>query len=78
MTNTDFGQFTLGRVVKQKNPLPLMGRYTDTYKSYFKGMYGHITGFDVAEYDEGFDTILLIKWCDGKEYAVHPSAVELL
>lgn len=74
----DFSQFTLGRVVKHKDPLPLKSRYTDTYKPCFKGMYGHITGFDVVEYDEGFDTILLVKWADGREYAIHPKAVELL
>ena len=78
MTNTDFGQFTMGRVVKRKDPLKLKGRYTDTYKPYIKGEYGHITGFDVVEYDEGFDTILLVKWCDGKEYGIHLNAVELL
>jgi len=61
MTNTEFGQFTLGRVVKHTDPLPLMGRVTNTYKPCFKGEYGHITGFDVVEYDEGFDTILLVK-----------------
>lgn len=74
----DFSQYTLGRVVKQKDPLPLKSRHTESYKHCFNGMYGHITGFDVVEYDAGFSTILLVKWCDGREFSIHPNAVELL
>lgn len=74
----NFGQLRLGYVVKHKDPLPLKSRYTESYKHCFNGMYGHITGFDVVEYDGGFDTVLLVKWAGGEEYAIHPNAVELL
>jgi hypothetical protein len=73
----DFSQYTLGRVVRQYDPLPLKSR-SGISKPCFKGMYGHIIGFDVVEYDDGFDTILLVKWCDGNEFGIHPNAVEVL
>jgi len=60
----DWGKFTLGRVVQLRTA-------TDSYL-------GHITGFKLVELDTYFDTVVMVKWCDGQEYAVHPTDVILL
>jgi len=74
----DYSQYTLGRVVKHKGSHAVKSELTDNYKYCFHGMYGHITGFALAEYDAGFDTIIMVKWADDKEYSIHPNGVELL
>jgi hypothetical protein len=59
----DFSQYTLGRVV-----------YPNSDRSYL----GHIIGFTLNEYDTCQEIVIKVRWCDGKEYSIHPTNVTVL
>lgn len=74
----DYGQYTLGRVVKHRDCKEARGDITREIRPLLKGMFGHIIGFSTVEYDPGIDVVLKVKWCTGEEYSIHPANVELL
>jgi hypothetical protein len=39
--------------------------------------YGHIVGFAENQYETCTETILVVKWQDGREYKIHPNNVIL-
>lgn len=56
-------KYRLGDVVKNKEELEIISE---------KKTWGHITGFSKNDFGE---TILVVKWDNGKEYPVHPHNV---
>lgn len=81
--NAQYAEYTAGRVVREIAPTLLDSVvFRDASpriaKPYIPGRFGHITGFDVVEYDHGFDVVLMVRWCDGVENPIHPSRVEIL
>ncbi len=76
----DYGQFTIGRVVRQKGSSDALGKYSKEMKPLLDGRLGHIVGFDTTEYDHGISVVLSVRWCNTPEICVpiHPARVDLL
>lgn len=66
----DYGQFTMGRVVRQIRPL---SEVSD--KPFTPGRLGHVIGFSTSEWESGHAVILRVRWCDGIEQDIHPANV---
>jgi len=66
----DYGQFTIGRVVKKI-------KSADS-KVPIEGFLGHVIGFDIVDYENGCSVIINVRWWNGEEYAIHPANVVAL
>lgn len=74
-----FGKYTLGAVVKLKHAnTSHKSEIDERYKPIIKGKYGHVIGFDVKEYDTGFDVVIKVRWCTGEEHSMHTSWLEIV
>jgi hypothetical protein len=38
-------------------------------------MFGHVVGFSQVEYEQYYETFLVVKWEDGSEQRIHPNNV---
>jgi hypothetical protein len=66
-------KYKIGTVVREKERHTLgLNRYS---KKVSKPMFGHVIGFDRVEYQDFFETILVVKWEDGSEKSIHPTNV---
>lgn len=67
----NYGEYTLGRVVKMKNPEHLWNKVP------VQGALGHIIGFKTVEYDSGDSINILVRWFNGYECSVDPREIIL-
>jgi hypothetical protein len=64
-------KYKIGTVVK--HDAPDFGGFFAKKKD--APVYGHVVGFSRVEYDEYFETVLLVRWDNGEEYPIHPNNV---
>jgi hypothetical protein len=64
-------KYKIGTVVRQKTPNE---NYIHRKKTRMM-MFGHVIGFSQVEYDQYYETILVVKWEDGSEQRIHPNNV---
>lgn len=44
----------------------------------YQGSYGHVIGFDIVKYDNGYETILKVCWDDGDTTSIHPDNLKFV
>ena len=66
-------KYKIGTVVREKERDMLgLGLYSEKDS---KPMFGHVIGFYRVEYQDFFETILIVRWEDGSEKSIHPTNV---
>lgn len=74
----DYGAYYIGCPVKYSGPLRETNTHFKTFKPIAEGLLGHVIGYDLVEYDEGYSTIIKVQWSDGRTFSIHPNNIERL
>lgn len=74
----DYGAYHVGCPVKYIKSFEEATLHYKTHKPIAEGLLGHVVGYDLAEYDEGYSTTIVVQWSDGRTFPIHPNNIERL
>ena len=74
----DYGAYYVGCPVKYTKSFGESALHFKTFKPIAEGLLGHVVGYDLVEYDQGYSTIIKVQWADGRTFSIHPNNIERL
>lgn len=74
----DYGAYYVGCPVKYIKNFEESTLHFKNFKPIAGGLIGHVVGYDLVEYDEGYFTIIKVQWADGRVFSIHPKNIERL